>query len=125
MQSFFGRIGYIYADKYLFEANVRYDGSSRFGDGHKWGTFPSFSIGWRTSEEKFMQNIKWLTNLKIRASWGKLGNQNINSYYAAINVLSTGNNYSLAGNLKPGVATTSLANTGTKWETTTQTNVGF
>ena len=125
LQSFFGRIGYIYADKYLFEANVRYDGSSRFGDGHKWGTFPSFSIGWRTSEEKFMQNIKWLTNLKIRASWGKLGNQNINSYYAAINVLSTGNNYSLAGNLKPGVATTSLANTGTKWETTTQTNVGI
>lgn len=125
LQSFFGRIGYIYADKYLFEANVRYDGSSRFGDGHKWGTFPSFSLGWRASEESFMKDIKWLTNLKFRTSWGKLGNQNINSYYAAINVLSTGNNYSLAGNLKPGVATTSLANTETKWETTTQTNVGI
>ena len=125
LQSFFGRIGYVYADKYLFEANVRYDGSSRFGDGHKWGTFPSFSVGWRVSEENFMKDIKWLTNLKIRTSWGKLGNQNINSYYAAINVLSAGRNYSLGGELKPGVATTSLANTETKWETTTQTNVGI
>ena len=125
MKSYFGRLGYIYDGKYLFEANVRADGSSRFADGNRWGTFPSFSIAWRLSEENFMKNVQWIDNLKIRASWGKLGNQNINSYYAASDILSTGANYALNGSLKPGVSVNSLANKNTTWETTTQTNIGI
>lgn len=124
LQSVFGRINYAYAQKYLFEANVRRDGSSRFADGHRWGTFPSFSAGWVLSKENFMKEVNWLNLLKLRASWGQLGNQNINSLYAASSVLSTGQNYSLGGVLYPGVATTSLVNTNTTWETSTQTNFG-
>jgi len=123
--SYFGRIGYIYDDRYLFEANIRHDGSSRFAKGNQWGTFPSFSAGWRISQEAFMKDVDWLTNLKLRASWGKLGNQNINSYYASSYILAVGKNYSLNGDLKPGVATTSLTNPDTTWETTTQTNIGL
>ena len=126
LQSFFGRLNYSYDNKYLFEANVRRDGSSRFADGHKWGSFPSFSAGWVISEEKFMESTQsWLDMLKIRASWGKLGNQNINSYYVGSDVLSTGQNYSLGGSLQSGVAVKSLTNKNTSWETTTQTNVGL
>lgn len=125
MKSYFGRLGYIYAEKYLFEANVRADGSSRFADGNRWGTFPSFSAAWRLSQENFMKDIKWIDNLKLRASWGKLGNQNINSYYAASDILSTGANYALNGSLRPGVSINSLANKNTTWETTTQTNIGL
>ncbi|WP_183565947.1 TonB-dependent receptor [Mucilaginibacter sp. SP1R1] len=124
LESFFGRLGYSYADKYLFEANIRRDGSSRFAKGNQWGAFPSFSAGWRLGQEDFMKGISWLSNLKIRGSWGKLGNQNINSRYASSQVLSSGQNYSLGGTLAPGVAMTSLANVNTTWETTTQTNIG-
>ena len=75
-ESYFARLNYNYKEKYLFEANVRYDGSSRFDLGHKWGVFPSFSGGWRISEEAFMKNTKnFLSNLKLRASWGSIGNQ--------------------------------------------------
>ncbi|MDE6171486.1 MAG: SusC/RagA family TonB-linked outer membrane protein, partial [Bacteroides sp.] len=74
-RSFFGRVNYDYKGIYLFEANLRYDGNSRYGKDHRWGTFPSFSAGWRISEEDFMAGSRsWLDNLKIRASWGKLGN---------------------------------------------------
>lgn len=123
--SYFGRIGYTYDDRYLFEANIRHDGSSRFAKGNQWGTFPSFSFGWRVSEESFMKSVNWLTNLKLRLSWGKLGNQNINSYYASSYILAVGKNYSLNGELKPGVATTALTNANTTWETTTQSNIGL
>lgn len=78
LQSLFGRVNYDYKEKYLFEANMRYDGSSKFADGHKWGVFPSFSAGWRISEESFWQPVKGIVdNLKFRGSWGQLGNQNI------------------------------------------------
>lgn len=125
MRSYFGRIGYVFDGKYLFEANIRSDGSSRFADGLRWGAFPSFSAGWRISEEAFMKQFTWLDNLKLRASWGKLGNQNINSYYAASDILSTGSNYALNGTLQPGVSVNTLANKNTTWETTTQTNIGL
>lgn len=77
--SFFGRLLYSYANRYLFQANVRRDGSSRFAKNYRWGTFPSFSAGWVMSEEPFMQkaNLPWLSYLKLRASWGKLGNERI------------------------------------------------
>lgn len=124
LQSVFGRINYIYADKYLFEANIRKDGCSRFDKEYRWGTFPSFSAGWIISDENFMKGINWLNFLKLRASWGQLGNQNINSYYASSDVLTSGQNYSLGGTLNSGVATTSMANKETTWETTEQTNIG-
>ena len=78
--SFFGRINYSFKDRYLLEANLRYDGSSRFADGHRWGLFPSVSAGWRVSEEDFWKNSSLsnvFDNLKLRASYGVLGNQNI------------------------------------------------
>jgi len=125
LQSVFGRINYLYNGKYLFEANVRKDGSSRFGDGYKWGTFPSFSAGWIISEEQFLKGQTWIDMLKLRGSWGRLGNQNINSYYAASEILSTGQNYSLGGSLNSGVAVNGMANKQTTWETTEQTNFGI
>lgn len=127
LRSYFGRLNYSYDNKYLFEANFRRDGSSRFADGNKWGTFPSFSAGWVLSEEPFMKNMRshWLDFLKLRASWGRLGNQNVNSYYIGSDVLSSGRNYSLGGSLKSGVAITSLNNKQTTWETTTQTDIGL
>jgi TonB-linked SusC/RagA family outer membrane protein len=125
LQSYFGRINYIYDKKYLFEANVRRDGSSRFGEDYQWGTFPSFSLGWIISEEGFLQGADWLDLLKIRGSWGQLGNQNINSYYAASDILDTGINYTTGGTLNSGVAVTSMSNKQTTWETSEQTNIGF
>ncbi len=126
LQSFFGRANYNYDNKYLFEANIRHDGSSRFAAGHRWGNFPSFSAGWVMSEEEFMESARpWLDMLKIRASWGKLGNQNINSYYVGNDILSTGTNYSFGGSLASGVAIKSLTNKETTWETTSQTDIGI
>lgn len=81
-RSFFGRVNYAYANKYLIEANIRRDGSSRFSKDNRWATFPSVSVGWVISEEKFMKKThSWLDQLKLRASWGKLGNERIGSYY--------------------------------------------
>ncbi len=124
LRSYFGRVNYNFDGKYLLEANVRYDGSSRFAEDLRHGTFPSFSAGWRLSEEAFMDNASFVENLKIRASWGQLGNQNINTYYAASDILATGANYTMNGALLPGVAVTTLTNKSTSWETSTQTNIG-
>src|SRR5699024_168322 len=77
MLSYFGRINYNFDEKYLFTATLRADASSRFESGNRWGLFPSFSVGWRISDEPFMEQFKAISNLKIRASWGRLGNQNI------------------------------------------------
>lgn len=125
LESFFGRFGYIFDNRYMFEANIRYDGSSRFAEGNRWGTFPSFSAGWNISQEEFLSDVNWLDFLRLRASWGRLGNENIFSRYAATPILNTGANYITAGsNLRSGVAMTSLANVDVSWETTTQTNIG-
>src|SRR5690606_19112437 len=75
LQSVFGRFDYNYDDKYLFQANLRSDWSSRFPKGNRLGVFPSFSAGWRISNENFFKNTSWLSGLKLRASWGQLGNQ--------------------------------------------------
>src|SRR5690606_35849671 len=72
--SYFGRVNYTFNDKYLFEANIRRDGSSRFSDGERWGWFPSASAGWRISQENFMKNVSFVQDLKLRASYGVLGN---------------------------------------------------
>lgn len=125
LRSAFGRVNYNYDQKYLFEANIRYDGSSRFAPGLKYGVFPSFSAGWRISEETFMKNIKWLDNLKIRASWGKLGNQDIGNY-PFVSSVSLGMDYVFNGTVSgPGGAVTDAANPDITWESTTMTNFGF
>jgi TonB-linked SusC/RagA family outer membrane protein len=126
IQSVFGRLNYSFRDKYLFEANMRYDGTSRLSPESRWGMFPSFSAAWRISEERFMESAKsWLSNLKVRGSWGQLGNQNIGLYpYQAM--LSFSGVYPFDNaTLSQGVAQTGLNNYNIKWETTTTTGLGL
>ena len=123
--SYFGRINYNFKERYLLEANVRYDGSSRFSLGNKWGVFPSFSFGWRLSEEEFMSSLRNdIDNLKIRASWGKLGNQNIGSNYPFASIVSLTQGYISSGAYQDGAAITNLANTNISWESSEMANVG-
>jgi TonB-linked SusC/RagA family outer membrane protein len=125
MLSGFGRINYNYAEKYLLEANVRYDGSSRFGEGNRWGTFPSVSAGWRISKEGFFADLKpVVNNLKIRASWGKLGNQDMDSYYPTVSTMTLGSDYVLGGNLSSGTRTYYAVNSNLQWEETTTWGIG-
>ena len=129
LQSFFSRINYSYKGKYLATANFRMDGSSKFGTNNKYGYFPSFSLGWRVSEESFMQNSPF-SNLKLRAGWGKTGNQEIPSkitqalYTATISATSS---YPLfpSGPYPAGIVYSRLANPDIQWEVSTQSNVGL
>ena len=139
--SFFGKVNYTFADRYLASLTLRYDGSSRFGRNNRYGTFPSVSLGWRISEESFMKGLDWLDNLKLRASWGQTGNQEISniarytiyeSNYgeAGFGGQSYGTSYDIAGSnggqtLPSGFKRNQLGNDNLKWETTTQTNLGF
>lgn len=128
LQSFFGRVNYAYDSKYLFEANLRIDSSSRFAKGNRTGYFPSFSVGWRVSEESFLESAEFLSNLKMRASWGKLGNQNIgNSFYPYAQTYNLGQDYIYAdgASLVGGAAITGLANQNLKWETTETYDIGI
>ena len=109
MISWFARVNYDFAGKYLLEANIRSDASSRFAEGHRWGYFPSFSGAWRISEEAFMEGVRdsWLSSLKIRASWGQLGNQDAlsgtnNDYYPALNTYNLDSKYAFGGSLNSG-----------------------
>jgi len=128
LESWFGRVDYNYKERYLLESNIRVDGSSKFAPGHQWGTFPSASAGWRVTEEPFIKglNLNWLNNLKIRGSWGQVGNQNINgSNYPYQAVLGLTGAYSFDNqNLTTGVAQTQLNNLLLQWETTTMTDIG-
>ena len=125
MRSYFGRINLNWDDKYLFEANLRADGSSKFSPAHRWGYFPSISAGWRISQEKFMENVSsWLNQLKLRASYGSLGNNATTSYYMYQTLFATAN-YVLNGNIAGGLAQTVLANPELTWEKTYMTNIGI
>ena len=139
--SFFGKANYNFADRYLASVTVRYDGSSRFGRNNRYGLFPSVSLGWRIDKERFMENVDWLENLKLRASWGQTGNQEIDniarytifeSNYgeAGFGGQSYGTSYDIAGTnggstLASGFKRNQLGNDNLKWETTTQTNIGL
>jgi len=126
LMSYFGRLNYGYAGKYLLEANIRYDGSSRFANGYKWGIFPSFSAAWRFSSESFMEKYDWLTNGKLRASWGELGNQSGlgSNYPFALNVAT--NQYTVFGGvLNPGYAPVDFALNDITWETTRMIDFGI
>lgn len=124
LRSFYGRANYDYLGKYLFEANLRYDGSSRFASGKQWGVFPSFSTGWRISEEKFWESLRnKVDNLKLRISWGQLGNQLIGNYPFA-SFLSYGS-YVIGGQPVSSAYLSEMANPGISWEKTTMTNAGI
>lgn len=126
IESYFGRFSYNFNGKYLIETNLRYDGTSRLSSANRWGSFPSFSAAWRLSEESFMQSTRsWLSNAKIRASWGRLGNQNIGTYpYQALLTYAGVYPFDNAS-LTQGVAQTALNNEDIKWETTTSSNLGL
>ncbi len=124
-QSYFGRINYNYDGKYLLEFNLRRDGSSKFGPGNRYAYFPSASGGWRISEEAFMANITWLSNLKVRGSWGITGNDRIGNYiyeqtYNANLDYVLGNDINVGG-----VALTGLSNPNIRWEEVEQFDIGF
>lgn len=124
MRSYFGRVNLSWDNKYLLEANLRADGSSKFAPGHRWGYFPSVSGGWRLSEEKFMEGTaSWLDQLKLRASYGSLGNNATTGYYMYQSLFATAN-YILNGNIAGGLAQTVLANPRLTWEKTYMTNFG-
>ena len=133
LMSYFGRLNYDYKSRYLLEANLRYDGSGKFSGKNKWGAFPSFSVGWRATEEPFVKamNLTWLNNFKVRGSWGQLGNQNIKvdgyeKLYPYQALLDLTGNYSFDNaNLTTGVAQQNLNNPLIKWETTTMTDIGL
>lgn len=128
IMSYFGRVAYNYDSKYLLTINMRRDGSSRLHPDSRWGTFPSMSAGWRISSEKFMESFSWIDDLKIRAGWGKTGNQSGIHDYA---YLQRYNIQRLAWfeegkeNVLPTISPANLRATDLKWETTTQTNIGI
>jgi TonB-linked SusC/RagA family outer membrane protein len=124
-QSFFGRINYDYAGKYLLELNFRRDGSSKFNSQNRYGNFPSASLGWRVSEEPFVANLPFISNLKLRGSWGISGNDRIGNYIFA-QTYNPGIDYVLGDDATVvGVAVTNLANPSIRWEETEQYNLGL
>lgn len=121
--SYFSRINYSYDDRYILSASYRRDGSSRFGWGNLWGAFPSFGLAWRINKEKFMESVDWLSNLKLRYSWGENGNNSIGDY-RAFGLLGTGN-YSFNGSIVNGQIPTSFTNPDLTWEKTKSSNYGL
>lgn len=125
LTSILGRVFYSYHNKYLFTATIRRDGSSKFGKNNRYGYFPSFSLGWNVAEEKFMENVHWLDQLKLRGGYGVLGNQEIDNYQYS-STITTGINYPDGnGGLLQGAFPKNFANPDIKWEETAMTNVGI
>ena len=129
VSSLFARMSYNYDERYMVQATIRRDGSSRFGSNNKYGTFPSFSVGWNVMNEQFMKNTSdWLTNLKLRASWGKNGNDNIGDFaYTTLTATGGTSNYYFGQNstMVYGSKANRLANEDLKWEESEQTNIGL
>ena len=121
--SYLARVNYSYKGKYLLSVALRRDGSSRFGSDNKWGTFPSVSVGWNVTDEAFMSNVQKISALKVRASYGTVGNNNIGNYtqYATV---STTTNAIFGSTLAPGASLTTLANRSLGWETTKAVDIG-
>ena len=125
MNSYLGRVNYIFDNKYLVTASYRADGSSVFGKNNKWGYFPSAAFAWKASEEEFIKNLSLFSDLKLRASWGVTGNQAINSYQTLAQI-SSGSNYPYNGTSATdlGMYIASSANPNLKWESTSQIDFG-
>ncbi|SIO38158.1 TonB-linked outer membrane protein, SusC/RagA family [Chitinophaga niabensis] len=122
--SIFGRANYEFDNRYLLELNMRRDASSRFARGYRVGWFPSLSAGWRVTEENFMQGVSWIDNLKLRGSWGQLGNNNIGDY-TYFQRVKLGQNYNFGGIVANGAATALASNAIISWEKTTELDLGF
>ena len=126
LQSYFGRAQYNYAERYLLESTIRYDGSSRFPKGNRFGLFPSVALGWRISEESFFhenENLSWISGLKLKASWGRLGNNNIDNYpYQSVFTLNK--DYPLGGTLNQGGVILTAVDPLVKWESTETIDAG-
>ncbi len=129
--AYMARVNYAYRDKYLLSASFRREGSSRFSEGYKYGNFPSASVGWRVSGEEFMSGVSWLNDLKLRASYGKTGNNDIPSVfgnqvgnYVSLPFLTT-SGYILNNGFAPGVVLSSFANSSLQWEKSDQVNLGI
>ncbi len=123
--SFLSRVNYGYDDKYLFTANFRADASSVFGaTNNVWGYFPSFSAGWRISKENFFSGLDFINDLKLRAGWGEVGNDQVGDY-ASYGLVSTGGFYVSNGSVVSGTYQSTMENKNLKWETTKQSNIGF
>lgn len=126
MVSYIGRLNYIYDEKYMIEVTGRYDGSSRFTKGNRWGFFPSVSAAWRISQENFFESARdVVNNLKLRLSYGTLGNQSISGYYPYASTLSLGANYWPGGGYASGIYASTLSNREISWEKSKQFNVGL
>ncbi len=130
--SYFGRINYSFGDRYLLEMNLRADGSSRFTGDNKFGFFPSFSAGWRLSEESFFKDIRWIKELKVRGSWGMLGNQEVKLanqeilYYPFASTITMGQNYVFGADIPAlGAAQIEAGNPAITWENTRMVNIGL
>ncbi|MEN0054512.1 MAG: TonB-dependent receptor [Mucilaginibacter sp.] len=129
LESGFGRAFYDYDGRFLATVTFRADGSSKFAAGNKWGYFPAFSLGWRLSNEEFIKNISWISNLKLTGGWGELGNQNVDpfQYVSIISINNTYGNggYAFGGNGASGSAITRIANPGITWERASMANVSL
>jgi TonB-linked SusC/RagA family outer membrane protein len=123
LNSYFGRVAYNFREKYLLEGNFRFDGSSKFAPGKRWGFFPSVSAGWRLTEENFLTAVRDIANVKLRASWGELGNQSITGFAYSSNITSSPNNYGFNNTGVVG-AYFSSANPDLIWETSTMVDFG-
>ena len=135
MNSYLGRINYSFKEKYLATTSVRLDGSSKFGPGHQWSTFPSFSLAWRINNERFFKDLgaEFISNLKLRAGWGEIGNSSLPVYYAYVSQIAS--NSTLTGGIDnraifgetvyPGYALSTIGTPNISWETTAQTNIGL
>lgn len=123
-QSIFSRINYEYANKYLVQATFRYDGSTSFPKGNRFGFFPSISAGWRISEEKFMESFEYIDNLKIRGSYGEMGNDKVNPYQY-LTMYSSGDDYVIGGKDMSGIKSTNVPNPNITWETAKTWNLGL
>jgi TonB-linked SusC/RagA family outer membrane protein len=123
LNSYFGRVAYNFREKYLLEGNFRFDGSSKFAPGRRWGFFPSVSAGWRLTEENFLTAVKDIANVKLRASWGELGNQSIGGFSYSSNITNSPNNYGFNNTGVVG-AYFSSANPDLIWETSTMVDFG-
>ncbi len=124
LMSYFGRANYVFDSRYLFEVNFRYDGSSRFAPDQRWGFFPSVSAGWRINEEPFLRDVRAISNLKLRGSWGMLGSQP-QQLFGFIPLVNTGINYNFNNTVVGGTAITQVAEQDLTWESTTVTDIGL
>ncbi len=126
LDSYMGRLNYGFKDRYFLDITARVDGSSKFGANNKYGFFPAASAAWRIVEEPFMQNVSWLSDLKLRASYGVTGNAGgINPYQSLATVAATGNNYNLNNSYQIGINPTGIANPNLRWERSTQADIGL